>query len=111
MRGDCGDFFSVTWPGYVGALTAMAPRRFAACVNQAPMRRRTAHRWLRAYDFAANARDDLAVRRSDAAGSASAPDVRAVPGFRRGAAHAGNDAGGAAGDLRAGRLRARTSAA
>jgi hypothetical protein len=56
MRGICGDFFSVTWPGYVGALTAMAPSRFAACVNQAPLRRRTAHRWLRAYDFARNAR-------------------------------------------------------
>src|SRR5580704_6949699 len=55
MGGDCGDFFSVTWPGYVGALTAMAPARFAACVNQAPMQRRTAHRWLRAYDFVANA--------------------------------------------------------
>jgi hypothetical protein len=55
MGGDCGDFFSVTWPGYVGALTAMAPARFAACVNQAPMHRRTAHRWLRAYDFVANA--------------------------------------------------------
>ena len=56
MRGRCGDFFSVTWPGYVGALTAMAPGKFAACVNQAPMRRRTAHRWLRAYDFAVNMR-------------------------------------------------------
>jgi hypothetical protein len=55
MGGVCGDFFSVTWPGYVGALTAMAPFRFAACVNQAPMRRRAAHRWLRPYDFAANA--------------------------------------------------------
>jgi hypothetical protein len=55
MRGEAGEFFSVTWPGYVGALTAMAPSRFAACVNQAPMRRRTAHRWLRAYDFVANA--------------------------------------------------------
>jgi len=54
MRGGCGDFFSVTWPGYVGALTAMAPGRFAACVNQAPMRRRTEHRWLRPFDFAAN---------------------------------------------------------
>jgi hypothetical protein len=56
MPGDCGDFFSVTWPGYVGALTAMAPQRFAACVNQAPMRRHTEHRWLRPYDFAANIR-------------------------------------------------------
>jgi hypothetical protein len=55
MRGACGDFFSVTWPGYVGVLTAMAPRRFAACLNQAPMRRRTAHPWLRPVDFAANA--------------------------------------------------------
>jgi hypothetical protein len=62
MRGACGDFYSVTWPGYVGALTAMAPHRFAACVNQAPMRRRTAHRWLRGYDFAVNA---LAIWRSD----------------------------------------------
>ena len=44
MRGSGGDFFSITWPGYVGALTAMAPFRFAACVNQAPMRRRIAHR-------------------------------------------------------------------
>jgi hypothetical protein len=55
MRGVGGDFFSVTWPGYVGALTAMAPFRFAACVNQAPLHRRTLHRWLRGYDFAANA--------------------------------------------------------
>jgi len=55
MRGDCGDYFSVTWPGYVGALTAMAPFRFAACVNQAPLWRRTSHRWLRGLDFAANA--------------------------------------------------------
>jgi len=56
MRGEHGGFFSVTWPGYVGALTAMAPGRFAACVNQAPMRRRTAHRWLRPVDFAVNIR-------------------------------------------------------
>jgi hypothetical protein len=55
MQGGCGDFFSLTWPGYVGVLTAMAPFRFAACVNQAPMWRRTRHRWLRPYDFAANA--------------------------------------------------------
>ncbi len=55
MSGECGDFVSVTWPGYVGVLTAMAPRRFAASLNQAPLRRRTRHRWLRPYDFAANA--------------------------------------------------------
>jgi hypothetical protein len=62
LHGTAGDFFSITWPGYVGALTALAPSRFAACVNQAPMRRRTTHRWLRGYDFARNA---YAVWRSD----------------------------------------------
>lgn len=55
MRGAHGDFLSVTWPGYSGALTAMAPFRFAACVNQAPMWRRTTHPCLRLYDFAVNA--------------------------------------------------------
>lgn len=55
VGGAGGDFFSVTWPGYVGALTAMAPGRFAASINQAPMWRRTSHRWLRPFDFAANA--------------------------------------------------------
>ena len=54
MRGRSGDFYSVTWPGYVGALTAMAPFRFAAAVNQAPMRRRFAHRYLRPFDLAGN---------------------------------------------------------
>ena len=55
MGGAAGEFFNATWPGYVGALTAMAPGRFAACINQAPMWRRTAHQWLRPFDFAANA--------------------------------------------------------
>jgi hypothetical protein len=55
MRGAAGEFFNATWPGYVGALTAMAPSRFAACINQAPMWRRTDHQWLRPFDFAANA--------------------------------------------------------
>jgi hypothetical protein len=49
-----GEFFSVTWPGYAGTLTAMAPSRFAACINQAPMWRRTRQPWLRLFDFAAN---------------------------------------------------------
>lgn len=53
--GAAGDFYSVTWPGYVGALTGMAPGRFAACINQAPLWRRTHHPWLRPYDLAANA--------------------------------------------------------
>jgi len=31
-----GPFLNATWPGYVGVLTAMAPGRFAAAINQAP---------------------------------------------------------------------------
>ena len=54
-QGPAGEYFGVTWPGYAGVLTAMAPCRFAACLNQAPMWRRTRHPWLRFYDFAANA--------------------------------------------------------
>ncbi len=54
MRGPAGEFFNVTWPGYVGALTATAPGRFAACVNQAPMRRRSHAIGLRLFDLAAN---------------------------------------------------------
>jgi hypothetical protein len=57
MGGECGDFVSVTWPGFVGVLTAMAPGRFAAALNQAPMWRRTRHRYLRPYDYVANARN------------------------------------------------------
>ena len=42
MHGDCGDFYSVTWPGYVGALTAMAPislRRLRQSGADAPAHR------------------------------------------------------------------------
>ena len=111
MRGDSGDFFSVTWPGYVGVLTAMAPQRFAACLNQAPMWRRTRHPRLRPFDFTANAVGVWSTRRLHAAGSAAAPGVRGLRGLCRGAAHAGNDASLARGDLHLGRLQARTSAA
>jgi hypothetical protein len=54
MQGPAGEFFSVTWPGYVGTLTGMAPGRFAAALNQAPLWRRTRHPWLRPYDLVAN---------------------------------------------------------
>ncbi len=53
--GSAGDYYSITWPGYVGVLTAMAPKRFSACINQAPLWRRTKRPFLRAYDIAANA--------------------------------------------------------
>jgi hypothetical protein len=55
MRGPAGDFYNVSWPGYVGALTACAPGRFAAAINQAPLWRRTMSPLLRPYDLAANA--------------------------------------------------------
>jgi hypothetical protein len=42
QKGPAGDFFNVTWPGLSGILQAMAPGRFAAAINQAPMRRRGA---------------------------------------------------------------------
>jgi hypothetical protein len=60
MQGAAGAFDNVTWSGYVGTLTASAPGRFAACINQAPMWRRTRRPWLRPYDMALNA---LAARR------------------------------------------------
>jgi hypothetical protein len=41
QRGPAGAFLNVTWPGFVGVLTAVAPERFAAAINQAPMRCRT----------------------------------------------------------------------
>lgn len=59
MQGPAGEYFNVTWPGYAGVLTAMAPYRFAACLNQAPMWRRTRHPWLRLYDLAANGLNTL----------------------------------------------------
>ena len=55
MQGSAGEFFNVTWPGYVGTLTASAPGRFAAAINQAPLWRRTRAPWLRLYDIALNA--------------------------------------------------------
>ncbi|CAM5767886.1 hypothetical protein LMIY3S_02313 [Labrys miyagiensis] len=36
QRGAAGDYWNVTWPGAVGALTAMAPGRFAASINKGP---------------------------------------------------------------------------
>jgi hypothetical protein len=45
---------SASWPGYAGVLTATAPSRFTACINQAPMYRRNQHPWLRLYDLGAN---------------------------------------------------------
>jgi Acyl-coenzyme A:6-aminopenicillanic acid acyl-transferase len=40
-RSPAGSWLNVTWPGFVGVLTALAPGRFAAALNQAPLRRRS----------------------------------------------------------------------
>ncbi|MDP6785878.1 MAG: hypothetical protein QF830_03870 [Rhodospirillales bacterium] len=37
-QGPAGPFHDVTWPGFVGVATAMAPGRFSAAINQPPMR-------------------------------------------------------------------------
>lgn len=55
QRGGAGEFLNVTWPGFAGVLTAVAPGRFAASINQAPMRRRTSVGWLLWLDYALNA--------------------------------------------------------
>lgn len=55
QSGPAGEFLNVTWPGFVGVLTALAPGRFAAAMNQAPMWRRTRHPSLRPLDIALNA--------------------------------------------------------
>jgi hypothetical protein len=64
MRGPAGEFINVTWPGYVGALTALAPGRFAAAINQGPLRRRFHGKVARLYDVAANAITTLRHERS-----------------------------------------------
>lgn len=39
QSGKAGDFYNVTWPGVSGVFNAMAPGRFCAALNLAPMRR------------------------------------------------------------------------
>lgn len=59
QSGPAGDFLNVTWPGFAGVLTAVAPGRFAASINQAPMRRRTRREWLLWLDYVLNAFEAL----------------------------------------------------
>ncbi len=44
--GEAGPYFNVTWPGFVGVITAMAPGRFSAAINQPPARRYTGSCWF-----------------------------------------------------------------
>jgi hypothetical protein len=39
VKADAGPWLTLTWPGYTGVLQAVAPARFAAALNQAPMER------------------------------------------------------------------------
>jgi hypothetical protein len=59
QQGPAGEYLNVTWPGFAGVLTAMAPRRFAVAINQAPMRQRTSAGWLLWLDYALNAASAL----------------------------------------------------
>lgn len=51
QSGPAGEFYNVGWPGLSGMLNGMAPYRFAATLNQAPMRR---HGWPFAGDWFLN---------------------------------------------------------
>ncbi len=51
QQGDAGVYHNVTWPGFAGIATAMAPGRFSAAINQPPMRRHSVSCWL---DWAIN---------------------------------------------------------
>jgi hypothetical protein len=39
LSGKAGGYYDVTWPGLAGVFHALAPGRFAAAINQAPMRK------------------------------------------------------------------------
>ncbi|WP_193367116.1 hypothetical protein [Pelagibius marinus] len=41
QRGPAGDWINITWPGFSGSIQGLAPGRFAAAFNQAPLRRRS----------------------------------------------------------------------
>ncbi len=44
--GGAGTYYNVTWPGFVGVFTAMAPSRFSAAINQPPMKAVTRSCWF-----------------------------------------------------------------
>src|SRR6266702_3816246 len=101
MRGPAGEFINVTWPGYAGALTALAPGRFAAAINQAPLWQAMAAALRPRRERIADMADPLPPARPSVARG-----VRDLPPFRRGQAPARDGAGGASGDLHAHRMRA-----
>ena len=42
QAGPAGDFWNITYPGFVGMLQGMAPKRFSIAINQAPVPKRGA---------------------------------------------------------------------
>lgn len=59
QSGPAGEFYNATWPGAVGVLSAMAPGRFCAVINQAPMKRRMSGSFGFALDAVLNLRHAL----------------------------------------------------
>jgi hypothetical protein len=59
QAGPAGSYYNVTWPGSVGVLNALAPGRFAAVINAAPMQRRTESSVGIPYDIVLNIRQAL----------------------------------------------------
>lgn len=53
VNAKAGRYLTLTWPGYTGVLTAVAPGRFSAALNQAPMRKTSGSFYV---DWAANRR-------------------------------------------------------
>jgi len=53
LRGPAGEYLNLSWPGLAGSFQGLAPGRFAAAINQAPMRR---HGWGLAGDWLINRR-------------------------------------------------------
>jgi hypothetical protein len=49
FQGNAGEYYNITWPGFVGVATGMAPGRFAAAINQPPLAKQTG---LRPLDWA-----------------------------------------------------------
>ena len=76
QEGAAGRYYNVTWPGYVGVLTAMAPGRFSAAINQPPLRRFTRSLPVR---LAARAARRCGATDGLAALAPAAPGVRRVP--------------------------------
>ncbi len=60
QSGPAGEFYNITWPGLTGSFQGLAPGRFAAAINQAPMR---GHGYGYAGDWLANR-----IRAREAAG-------------------------------------------